>query len=121
MDNKNHSYRCLANFFCSKIIHLAYINNKTKEKDKTKMLNVLNFFSEQIANQISQNNLAELEEIRIRVGKPIILKFSAKEKVLKYIPTQEEIIKTLQFLCDNSIYSYQSQICDRFYHNRRRS
>lgn len=83
------------------------------------MLDVLKFFSPQIANQISQNNLENLEEIRIRAEKPIILKFASNETILKYIPKQEEIIKTLQLLCDNSIYSYQNQICNRLHHSNR--
>ena len=55
-----------------------------------------------------------LEEIRIRVERPIILKFSLNEKILKYIISQDEILKILQAICENSIYSYQHQIAEGY-------
>ena len=56
-----------------------------------------------------------LEEIRIRTGKPIILKYTNQEQVLENVlPLQEEILETLQAICNNSIYSYQNQICNGF-------
>ena len=55
-----------------------------------------------------------LEEIRIRVNKPIILKFNNKELVVNYLINQEEILRILQCVCENSIYSYQHQIAEGF-------
>ena len=55
-----------------------------------------------------------LEEIRIRSNRPLILKFSDNEKIFDYIVTVEDLIETLQKICENSIYSYQSQICNGF-------
>ena len=55
-----------------------------------------------------------LEEIRLRSAKPIILKFTETEVVLKYIVSTEDMIETLQNICENSIYSYQNQICNGF-------
>lgn len=55
-----------------------------------------------------------IEEIRIRVQKPIILKFNLSEKIVRYIISQEEILNILQHVCENSIYSYQSQIAEGF-------
>lgn len=78
------------------------------------MLELLKLFPKEIKNQIMQNELEGVEEIRIRVEKPIILKYSNQEIIIKYKPTQEEILKILQFLCDNSIYSYQNQICNGY-------
>lgn len=78
------------------------------------MLEILNFFPSQIASVIKNNNLNSLEEIRVRVNKPIILKSSSNELILNYIPNQEEILQILQRLCDNSIYSYQNQICNGY-------
>lgn len=67
-------------------------------------------------------NINSLEEIRIRVGKPIILKIGQEDKILEnIIITLEEIIEILQHICDNSIYSYQNQICNRIYNNSRRT
>ena len=81
------------------------------------MIDILNFLPNKVSNLISSYNLKELEEIRIRVNRPVILKFTSKEIVTNYNIKQEEILKTLQFICDNSIYSYQNQICNRIYHN----
>ena len=78
------------------------------------MLDILKFFPREAVDIISQYNSDKLEEIRIRVNNPIILKFSDNEVITKYIPRQEDILKILQFLCDNSIYSYQNQICSGY-------
>lgn len=78
------------------------------------MLDILKFFPHEISKMLLKNNLEGLEEIRIRVNSPIILKFSSYETVLDYIPNQEEILKILQLICDNSIYSYQNQICNGY-------
>ncbi len=60
-------------------------------------------------------NEKTLEEIRIRVDRPVILKYpEGKEDVLDHVITQAEILNILQALCNNSIYSYQSQICDGY-------
>lgn len=63
----------------------------------------------------SKDGMLLLEEIRIRSGKPIILRYSSEEQILEnYIPSQEEILEILQSICHNSIYSYQNQICNGF-------
>lgn len=85
------------------------------------MIDVLNFLPNRVSNLISSYNLEELEEIRIRVNRPVILKLTSKEIVIDYNIKQEEILKILQFICDNSIYTYQNQICNRIYHNKGRS
>jgi len=51
------------------------------------MLEILNFFPKNISNILSQNignDMQNLEEIRIRAYKPIILKFLEYEMVLEY-------------------------------------
>lgn len=81
------------------------------------MLNILKFFPKPISDIISQKTLEDLEEIRIKVNKPIILKYTSKESILEYQTKQEEILKILGLICDNSIYSYQNQICNRIHNN----
>lgn len=56
----------------------------------------------------------ELEEIRIRVNKPIILKISSSDIILEYIVNSNDMIEILQRICENSIYSYQNQICNGY-------
>ena len=99
-----------------------------KEDEMINISNILRCFPINIYKKIdnifiTQNvNINLLEEIRIRVGKPIILKIGQEDKVLEdTVITSEEIIEILQHICDNSIYSYQNQICNRIYNNSRRT
>lgn len=77
---------------------------------------ILRYFPDNIRvvleNEIN-NNLV-IEEIRIRNSKPIILKLNNSEKIINYIVQTEDVLKTLQSICENSIYSYQNQICEGF-------
>lgn len=90
------------------------------------MLNIneiLSYFPRKIANEINKRINGEkalqdinlLEEIRIRSSKPVILKFTNKEEILEnVITTQEEILEIVQHICNNSIYTYQNQICNGY-------
>lgn len=60
-----------------------------------------------------QNNTI-VEEIRLRSERPIIIKHSRGEDVLKTTVSMNELLEILQHICDNSIYAYQSQICNGF-------
>lgn len=62
-----------------------------------------------------QQNRKEIEEIRIRAKKPIVIKTSEMIEILeKHIVTTEEILETFQKVCENSIYSYKKQICEGY-------
>ncbi len=76
---------------------------------------ILKYFPEKIKNVIEEN-LADLnlEEIRIRNNKPIILKSSDQEKLIRYYPNSDEMMTILQLICENSIYTYQKQIAEGF-------
>ena len=78
----------------------------------------LNFFPNNISKKIEENTKKEsidkLEEIRLRANKKIILKFNNNEKILDFEITSKEILETLQILCENSIYSYQKEICEGY-------
>lgn len=68
-------------------------------------------------NKTSKNNLYienELQEIRLRVGNPIILKSSKKEILLNYKINQMDLLQIVEKLCNNSIYAYKNQICEGF-------
>lgn len=63
----------------------------------------------------SSNEVSLLEEIRVRAAKPVVLKYSNSEMVLETLVTsKEEILEILQYICNNSIYSYQNQICNGY-------
>ena len=77
-------------------------------------MEILHYFPDNIKEKIKEYMENDLEEIRVRVGRPIILKFLNKEIVVKHIVTTEEILQTMQMVCDNSIYTYQNQICNGY-------
>lgn len=79
------------------------------------MKSVIEYFPDKLRNILYEQIKEEhLEEIRIRNQKPIILKFSGEEVVIKYIVNSEEMVSILQLICENSIYSYQKQISSGF-------
>lgn len=76
-------------------------------------MNILKYFSENIkieCKETLQKEDKNLEEIRLRVNKPIILKYNMYEKILQYIVTTEDLLETVEHICENSIYAYQKQI-----------
>jgi stage III sporulation protein AA len=83
--------------------------------------NVFKYFPQHISKLLEEyfkdndtNSYITLEEIRLRINKPMILKFNSQEKVFDYNITADEIIETLRLICENSIYSYQNQICNGY-------
>ncbi len=83
--------------------------------------NIFKYFPQNIAVLLEEyfkkndtNMYIALEEIRLRVNKPIILKFNQTEKLFDYHVTTEDILETLRIICENSIYSYQNQICNGY-------
>ena len=67
-------------------------------------------------NTINQNKKIEeeLQEIRIRCNRPIILRLRNMEVLIEYNISQKEILQTIEKLCENSIYAYKNQICEGF-------
>ena len=78
---------------------------------------ILKYFPRRISSSFEdlfkQTNYI-VEEIRLRAERPIIIKHSKGEEILKTTVSINEILETLQHICDNSIYTYQSQICNGF-------
>lgn len=84
---------------------------------------IIGYFPKRIQNgleeAVSKTNIHDgimlIEEIRIRSSRPIIIKYTNQEQILEnIIPSQEEILEILQYICNNSIYSYQNQICNGY-------
>lgn len=67
-----------------------------------------------IKNNLNSNESNILEEIRIRAGKPIILKLRNENKVLDYIIGTQDILEIMEKITENSMYSYQKQICSGY-------
>ena len=71
----------------------------------------------QLLKNVSLQNQAiqpQLQEIRIRVNRPIILKLRQADILIDYKISQTEIMQTLEKLCENSIYAYKNQICNGY-------
>ena len=81
-----------------------------------KLTEVINYFPYGIKQCIQEFNgdFNLLEEIRIRVDREILLKIGQVEYILNYIVSSKEILEILQKICDNSIYTYQNQICNGY-------
>ena len=77
---------------------------------------VLEYFSREIKGKIIQINgiYENLEEIRLRTNRNIILKIGQVERKIDYIVNTNEVLEILQRICDNSIYTYQNQICNGY-------
>ena len=78
------------------------------------MEEILKYLTEEIRQKIRQNSIENIEEIRIRTSKPIILKNGQAEKQIPFLITPDTVLQILQKICENSIYSYQNQICNGF-------
>lgn len=76
--------------------------------------NILKNFSTNLVRAMSNVNFDKVEEIRIRIDRPVILRTGVNEIVLNYKVTSDEILNILQSFCNNSIYTYQNQICNGF-------
>ncbi len=83
-------------------------------KSEILKITILKNFPENLVQAIEHVNLEKVEEIRIRVNKPIIVQIGLSEILLKYQVNQEEILNIFQSFCSNSIYTYQTQICGGF-------
>ena len=64
---------------------------------------ILNYFPEEILKILTdffetetEEKLKTIEEIRLRVGQPLILKFNKCEEIFKCNIIQEDILKTMQ-------------------------
>ena len=82
------------------------------------LYDIFNFFSKNISKilkeTIENEEVEYLEEIRIRNNQNIILNFNNKEMIIDYVVTQRDTLETLQNICENSIYSYQKEICEGY-------
>ena len=81
---------------------------------------VLRYFPNQIYTLLKNTFLKHsdlennVQEIRIRVDRPILLKSRQADIVIEYRVNTLEIMQTLEKLCENSIYAYKNQICQGF-------
>lgn len=85
------------------------------------MQGILNYFSKNISQILKRNfagqpseKINKLEEIRVRSNGTITLKLAQNQEVLNEKISYDDILHTIQIMCDNSIYSYQNEICNGY-------
>ena len=81
------------------------------------METILEYLSRNILIDIYQDiqkHENEIEEIRLRINKPVVIKVNSNNIILKHIVTNEEMEITFEKICENSIYSYRKQICEGY-------
>ena len=78
------------------------------------MQEIFLYFPFKAREELSKFDSNSLEEIRIRNNRPIFLKIGQEEVRTGYTIHTEEILEILQKICDNSIYTYQNQICNGY-------
>lgn len=86
-------------------------------KNKEEILRYFPYnLSNLLENTFNQNKNIEdnLQEIRIRCNRPVILKLGQADVMIEYKVNQTEILQILERLCNNSIYAYKNQICEGF-------
>lgn len=75
---------------------------------------ILLYFPLHIREKLRNIDFTNLEEIRIRNNRPIFLKVGQSEQQVNYIININDVLEILQKICDNSIYTYQNQICNGY-------
>ena len=83
---------------------------------KNNVLEVLEYFPNKVRECLTKYEkvLYETQEIHLYTNKNIYLRTSSDEVEVNYITISNDILETLQRICDNSIYTYQNQICNGF-------
>ena len=78
------------------------------------MEQLLNYMSYTIRKEILKYISQDIEEIRLRVARPIAIKRENTMKIIEHIVTTEEILETFEKIGENSVYSYKKQIWEGF-------
>lgn len=90
---------------------------------KERVLEILSYTYGRLKEQLSEvfeNNYNDIEEIRIRSKRPVIIKTSSGntellDKDLKpLVMSQSEIDKLFDNICENSRYAYMNEICNGY-------
>lgn len=91
-------------------------------KENRKKQQILNILAEPIRERLAGENpdFGELQEIRMRVDKPLIIVYRNQEKVLpmdspeKYIVTKEDVRETMDYISHYSLYAYEQELQQGF-------
>lgn len=71
---------------------------------------ILEILPREIKNQLNAFNFKNIQEIRIRAEKPIIVKEGSNEVITNYVATLEDISSIVKRMSSYSIYAYDDEI-----------
>ncbi len=77
---------------------------------------IMNILSKDVKNIMERENLQfdNLQEIRIRVGCPVILLYRGKEKMLPIKMTERGMRETVDYVSNYSLYAYENELKQGF-------
>ncbi len=75
---------------------------------------VLEYIPISIKENLKSYTKYNIEEIRLRTNKPLLLKIGQETIIIDYIVKQEDILQAFEKICENSVYSYTKQICEGY-------
>lgn len=85
-----------------------------KERKKQQIVQVLARTIVQCLEE-EQFSFDEIQEIKLRAGKPLIVIYKGKEKmVLQKVVTKEEIRETMEYISNYSLYAYEQELKQGF-------
>lgn len=81
-----------------------------------KQKQILNILSRDVRGVLEKENLQYeyLQEIRLRIGHPIILFYQGKERIQKQVVTEKMIKETLDYISNYSLYAYENELKQGF-------
>lgn len=71
---------------------------------------MLGYFGKEVAECLQGADLQALQEVRVRVGRPLIARINAREKVYPYNITGNDIREIIERISGSSLYAFESQL-----------
>lgn len=77
---------------------------------------ILNILSRNIKDVFVKENIQfeNLQEIRLRIGHPVIILYKGQELVLRQVVTEQVIQETLDYVSNYSLYAYENELRQGF-------
>lgn len=77
---------------------------------------IMNILSKDVKSALEHENLRfdYLQEMRLRVGYPVILLYAGEEKILSLKVTERSIRETLDYVSNYSLYAYENELKQGF-------
>lgn len=77
-------------------------------------MSYLQIFPQVYGEHLAQQDLTGLEEIRMRIGQPVLLRFNGREEELWPKTAAEHLEEIVQRACHHSVYSHMSSLRDGY-------